>query len=866
MYFDNIKLFNIKEEVSNLDNIFAHMKDEHTKDEHKEKLVDHMNLAYKYFLNICKEKNLDNVFMNIEKKLLTDLSNEGKAFWKELLCNTIYMHDIGKVNCNFQTRKMKNKKYKDFPNFDSKHSMLSACIYFDYYFKKFIDIKENGDKPILLTFLLLNSYLISKHHGILDNFAGFKDKFIDGFKNYRKIENVKIYKDYKGKLSITPDNITDYMECLEDTIVSFEDEESWKSIDVYIYTKLVFSLLVSGDFYSTSHYQSGKGTQSFGTIDNIEKYYNIYKDRDIYKSTEVYKDYLNGKTKNPFSKGDINEIRTQLFIDSEEALIQHKEENIFYLEAPTGSGKTNTSINLAFKLLENNKNLNKIFYVFPFNTLIEQTKNSLDDIFENNEEIKRQIAVINSVTPIQVDDIEEDNGQIKIKGLKHKIDYNKAILDRQFLHYPIVLTSHVNFFNYLFGNSREEVFPITHIANSVVILDEIQSYKNSIWKEIIIFLKGYCKLLNIKLIIMSATLPKLEKLVGAETKFVNLIENREKYFSDPLFKDRVSLDFSLLDEEDDPRGVLINKVVECTQVEGENILIEFIKKKTALDFFKNLNEIEELKSLGKKIMLITGDDNKIDRNKIINTVKTEKNIILVATQVIEAGVDIDMDIGFKDISILDAEEQFLGRINRSCKKKGSLVYFFNLDDVSSVYKGDRRKDKEITLSTIAMRKILKLKDFEKFYEIVMENLDSDKLRKDSKNIKDFRKNIVAKLEYREITKRMKLIDDDDKVYRVFFNKKIEDDSGLVIIGSEVWDEYKDILQNTDLEYGEKRVRLSRILAKLDYFTYAVNRMTVSYNDILGNIYYIQDGEKYFTDGKFDRGLFNENEKAEIIGW
>jgi len=857
MYFDNVKLFNTKEKVSNLDNIYAHLNGEE-----KERLVDHMDLAYKYFLDICKVKNLDNVFNNLEEKLLTELSEDGKNFWKELFCNTIYMHDIGKINCNFQTRKMKNKKYKDIPDCDSKHSMLSACIYFDYFFKKIIEIKESGDQPILLTFLLINSYLISKHHGILENFTEFNDKFNDGFKDY--IKNEKIYKDYKGSININPSNISDYIDYLESTINDFESNECWKSIDVYIYTKLVFSLLVSGDFYSTSHFQSGKGTECFGTIDNIEKYYSIFKDRDIYKSTEAYKDYLNGKIKNPFSEGDINEIRTQLFVDSEEALIKNKNENIFYLEAPTGSGKTNTSVNLAFKLLEQDNNLNKIFYVFPFNTLIEQTKKSLDDIFKDKEEIKREIAVINSVTPIQVEDTEEDNGKVNGKGLRDKIDYSKAILDRQFLHYPIVLTSHVNFFNYLFGNSREEVFPITHIANSVVILDEIQSYRNSIWKEIIIFLNGYCKLLNIKLIIMSATLPKLEKLLDSEGQFVNLIENREKYFSNPLFKDRVSLDFSLLDEKEDTRGALINKVLECSQIDEKNILIEFIKKKTALEFFKDLNKIEEFKSLGKKIMLITGDDNKIDRNKIIDTVKTQKNIILVATQVIEAGVDIDMDIGFKDISILDAEEQFLGRINRSCKKKGSIVYFFNLDNANSIYKGDRRKDKEITLSTMNIREILKLKDFEKFYEIVMGNLEDDKRRENSNNIDSFRNNVVSKLAYKEISKHMKLIDDDDKEYRIFLNRDIEDDNGLIISGVEVWDEYKYILEDTVLEYGEKRVKLSRILAKLDYFTYKVNRMTVSYNDILGDIFYIDDGEKYFTDGKFDRELFNDNEKAEIL--
>ncbi len=52
------------------------------------------------------------------------------------------------------------------------------------------------------------------------------------------------------------------------------------------------------------------------------------------------------------------------------------------------------------------------------------------------------------------------------------------------------------------------------------------------------------------------------------------------------------------------------------------------------------------------------------------------DVIVVATQVIEAGVDIDMDIGFKDISTLDSEEQFLGRINRSCSRTDCWAYFF----------------------------------------------------------------------------------------------------------------------------------------------------------------------------------------------
>lgn len=66
---------------------------------------------------------------------------------------------------------------------------------------------------------------------------------------------------------------------------------------------------------------------------------------------------------------------------------------------------------------------------------------------------------------------------------------------------------------------------------------------------------------------------------------------------------------------------------------------------------------------------MTGDSCILDRKRIIRQTKEMKSVILIATQVIEAGVDIDMDIGYKDISRLDSEEQFMGRINRSGKKK-----------------------------------------------------------------------------------------------------------------------------------------------------------------------------------------------------
>jgi len=120
------------------------------------------------------------------------------------------------------------------------------------------------------------------------------------------------------------------------------------------------------------------------------------------------------------------------------------------------------------------------------------------------------------------------------------------------------------------------------------------------------------------------------------------------------------------------------------------LIFEFITKQRAREFYNQIKEIYD------NVYELSGDDNKAYRQYVINKTKEDKPIIIVATQVIEAGVDIDMDLGFKDISTLDSEEQFMGRINRSCKKENAKVYFFDIDDVSKIYKGDNRLGFDLT--------------------------------------------------------------------------------------------------------------------------------------------------------------------------
>ena len=89
-----------------------------------------------------------------------------------------------------------------------------------------------------------------------------------------------------------------------------------------------------------------------------------------YENSNLYK-LINGYKVGQVKLDGINKLRSDLFIETESNLLKNLDKFIFYLEAPTGSGKTNMAINLARILYSNNKDIDSINYIFPFNTLID---------------------------------------------------------------------------------------------------------------------------------------------------------------------------------------------------------------------------------------------------------------------------------------------------------------------------------------------------------------------------------------------------------------------------------------------------------------------------------------------------------------
>ena len=821
----------------------------HIKDNRKETLQEHTELANKYLKKIIEYKNLKPFFERI--KNILNLKNQEEELYYKMIEDVVNFHDFGKVNSQFQIDKMLNEeilKMEDEYNISgvlgSDHSLLSTSMFIAYYFGKItdlIEIVETKKIVILFEILFALSYVISKHHGNLDSFEEYIEKLSrNNDENILKeLKNISVSNGgILLQAFLEKETITIFFNFIETYISERKKKEnisSHEAMSIFVFTKMMFSLLVASDYYSTNEFMQEIKYEDFGNMGNIDTIKKEYENSEIIKS-------IRDKEKNGIPNDeDINNFRTKIFLEAEKNLEKNKENNIFFLEAPTGSGKSNTALNLSLKLLSEDRK--KIFYVYPFNTLVEQNMNTLKNIFGNNEEVIKNIAVVNSVTALT----NKDSRDIPIE------EYSDILMDRQFLNYPFIVTTHVGIFNSLVGNTKEDCMPFYQLANSVIVFDEIQAYKNTIWTEIIKILNSYAKLLNIKIVIMSATLPNLSYLLDEEEKnnISKLIENRDEYFNNAIFKNRVEVNYDLLSEQKIEYEELLEHIVE-NSLNSQKILIEFISKNDAKKFFELCENNEDL-NVNHEILILTGEDNKARRNSIIKKINNkDKKIILISTQLIEAGVDIDVDVGYKNISGLDNEEQFLGRINRSCKKSGK-AYFFYLTDAKKVYKNSIIIENKLNLFSDEMRDVLENKNFDVFYSKVLEIL---KRKAKEKINNDNFETIIFNKKFRLLKERMQLIEEQDDKKTYFFNRTLTDEEieeiGENIDGSEVWERYVNILKEEN--YAKKIVELSKIREKMMYFLYEVKKnVELNYSDIKGSIIYIDDGDKYFIDGVYTGG-------------
>lgn len=758
-----------------------------------ETLLAHSQLTFRYYKIYCRKKGMEKLIHGLIEAC-GFRGEEGKTVYL-LFLYAIYLHDIGKINPAYQADVLGNELFRSRRRQarNSYHGKASAYLYIDHMYKVVLKDPPEGVYKCLAAF----AYCISRHHGKLENGKDFNE--------------LDLWDERYFQSDLNREAFARIQYDMQEELEGKRQGSGQEPIAFYMLGRLLYALITGCDYCATQEFMTGQAMEPAVIHTGGAGLKKGYDGSALCRSIRSYQ-----KDPDVFSGIPINELRNRMFLEAEENLLAQPDAHIYYLEAPTGAGKTNMAINLTLRILEIDSEIQNIFYVFPFNTLVEQTKDALDPYFGG------QMAVINSLTPVLTDRDGEQE------------DYEGAWLDHLFHNYPIVLTSHVNFFNALFGCGRNQCFPLLKLCNSVIVLDEIQSYKNGIWREMISFLQSYAQLLHMKIIIMSATLPQLDRMLRTvEARFATLIRDPQIYYRNPLFQNRVRLDFSLLEQG---KITLTNLKEKVLLFKGRRVLVEFIKKKTARAFYELCKE--ECNAV-----LLTGDDNGARRKQVIERITQGENLILIATQVIEAGVNIDMEIGFKDISLPDGEEQFIGRINRSCLQPGGgTAYFFDYDDAAPIYRGDARLQHSILDPLI--RQSLTEKRFDQIYEQVFADLLARTSKANTGNIAYLDQDCV-KMNCRNVEEKMRLIDPTKQLFIPYQWEELD--------GYQVWKEFKTLCRNREMSYARRKVELSRLALKMSYFTFSVYGDKVPAGaESFGGYSFIEGGEQFVTEGILDR--------------
>ena len=375
---------------------------------------------------------------------------------------------------------------------------------------------------------------------------------------------------------------------------------------------------------------------------------------------------------------------------------KHKDERIFLITAPTGIGKTFISLELSLRIkkLYNKK---RVIYLLPFTTIIDQTYAKFNDIFPNK--------------------ITKHHHKTKYPS-ESEYDFDKWKFLMESWSDNFIVSTFYQFFYALFSDSNGDNIKFQSLENSVVIMDEVQAIPFDLWKPFNIVLPKLAHLLNMNFILMSATMPLF---YGVE------LSRKSLFFSS---NNRYKLRY--LDSE---QKEIVERIIEQYR-EGKSVVCVVNTVKSSKIIYKDIK-----KKIKENVYSLNSSMLYDDRKKVIDALKGDKsssnvkNKILISTQVIEAGVDLDFDIGFREIAPLYAIVQTAGRVNREGEKNQGIVYIFDLK--SRVYSPQLMTETENVFYKILKQRDIEEKEIlnfsENFFKVMSIIKDDNEIIEDIQN-------------------------------------------------------------------------------------------------------------------------------------
>lgn len=600
--------------------------------------------------------NIDEFLSHPNKQLVVHTNGVLNAaiscFQSKLVELAAIFHDVGKLNPNFQ------KKLN--PNFNvdlqkagsySHHSYLSGISFLNYCLTN-ESIARNlfGTEKEWLASVLA---IIVCHHKNLPDFPEIFNQF-----EYEKLLNFleenprlpiwefvnKFYTCDKFSLQNNPNNkrFVEFSGILTKSIN--------RPLDFFLETRFAFASVIAADKLDAGNYRQNDGI--------IRKFCSSY-------NSNVYS-YLEELS----NDSPLNEIRNQI---KEEAVAKIKNylvdnERVFSLTSPTGSGKTLMLLSLAGEILKHQNNL-RIIYALPFLSITEQVEEVCLKVFKG---LGDHVHRIDSKT----ENIDFEKCQNELESNPNAIN---DLLNQQFLEdvfdYPFIITTFVRLFETLISNRNATLLKLPNFANSIFLIDEIQSLPPRLYGFFVAFLNAFCKKFNSYAIISTATMPNFElpsnNTHNLDKFFVDYSPPRElvdqKYFKKQLF--------NRYDIKRVTNSLNYNELADMVKNEKNSMLIIL----STIEDTKKLYEGLINRSIDKTILLLnthlTPNDRKTRIKHCKELLKNNQSVIMVSTQLIEAGVDIDFPVVYRDFAPIPSIVQSAGRCNRNgaCSQRGRLM-------------------------------------------------------------------------------------------------------------------------------------------------------------------------------------------------
>ncbi len=414
----------------------------------------------------------------------------------------------------------------------------------------------------------------------------------------------------------------DFLESQTENLLFEKDPLSLSPTDV----RMLFSCLIDAD---------RKDTESF-----YKPFISRYRDDKKFHS-EFLDDYTNYLKRFPESNSKLNLLRRKVSDSCKKHAFSDK--GLFTLTAPTGVGKTLASLNFAINHIDHRK-LEKLISVIPYTSIIDQMSTIYKEIFGEENVLEHHSNIM----------VDEQSSNSKIDFLRK--------LNSENWNSEFILTTTVQFFDTLFSNKPNKLRKLHNYTNSLIILDEPQMLPTDKLKPLIEKLKDLVENYNCSVLFCTATPFDYEFIKLTDAK--EICDNYEE-----IFKDLKRVKYTLInDGEELDYDVLIKKLEV-----HEQVLCVVNTKQNCADIFENFRDLDYAYCL-------TTNMTPKHRKKVIKEINTrlknQEKCLVISTQLIECGVDLDFPVVFRALAPLPSIIQSAGRCNREGKLKSGVCFVF----------------------------------------------------------------------------------------------------------------------------------------------------------------------------------------------